>query len=449
MKGCLEGVGGGRIHHKGTHWRWVGWPIIFLLLLGMGGGASASSVPPDPASGTVVERPLADVVTLYPVADTFFASGMPGDQFRDWQELWVGWEPDFEIERAYVRFDLSSIPGGAVINRALLRLSMINAVGEGSETISVSRFTCDPASSADEPATWNATQNCAGEVYYTRDLGTNLDWRFWDVTALVRAWRAGTYPNYGMILRGAEGAPTNTRVFESRERQQDRPELVIDYTSDATPPVSSVSTLATYQTSSSFNVSWSGSDVGSGLKWYDVQYKVGTGNWVDWQTQTTATSATFSGAIDGQTYCFQSRAQDNAGNWEAYPGGNGDTCTTVDSSPPSSMVSSLSAIQVHTWFRVDWTGSDAASGIDHYDIQSRIGPGGAWTDWLLGTQSTSGLFLGVGGNQYYFRSRAVDRTGNVESWPADYDAFTTAGADPSGLSALYYPEMMRNYPGGW
>src|SRR5262249_19587154 len=57
-----------------------------------------------------------------------------------------------------------------------------------------------------------------------------------------------------------------------------------------------------------FTVGWSGSDGGSGLASYDVRYRAATstgpfGSSVGWQTQTSATSASFSG-VAGSTYCF-------------------------------------------------------------------------------------------------------------------------------------------------
>ena len=80
----------------------------------------------------------------------------------------------------------------------------------------------------------------------------------------------------------------------------------------------------------SFTVRWSGADPGiAGLAYYDLQYKDGTpGTWTDWITHTSALSATFVGQI-GHTYYFQSRAVDQAGNAESYPGGEGDTFTFV------------------------------------------------------------------------------------------------------------------------
>lgn len=53
------------------------------------------------------------------------------------------------------------------------------------------------------------------------------------------------------------------------------------------------------------------------------------------------------------------------------------------------------------------------------------------------------------GQDYYFRSRAVDRAGNEEAWPVapDYDTVVTAGADSSGLGRVHLPLVEKEYGG--
>jgi RHS repeat-associated protein len=67
-----------------------------------------------------------------------------------------------------------------------------------------------------------------------------------------------------------------------------------------------------------FWVSWLGQDAASGLRDYDVQYKVGiTGTWTSWLTHTSQTQAPFVGEA-GQSYFFQVRATDNVNNTSAW-----------------------------------------------------------------------------------------------------------------------------------
>jgi len=84
----------------------------------------------------------------------------------------------------------------------------------------------------------------------------------------------------------------------------------------------------------SFEVSWSATDPGSGLRSsdpYSVSYKVDDGGWQDWITGTSAEMATF-GPDSPVTveyehlYCFLMRAVDKAGNVQYTPGND---CTHV------------------------------------------------------------------------------------------------------------------------
>jgi hypothetical protein len=90
---------------------------------------------------------------------------------------------------------------------------------------------------------------------------------------------------------------------------------------DVTPPTSSVAALPTYTPTTSFAVSWSGSDGanGSGIATYSVFYTDNGGAAQAFLTGTTQTSATFAGQ-DGHKYAFYSLATDNAGNPQAVAG---------------------------------------------------------------------------------------------------------------------------------
>ena len=123
----------------------------------------------------------------------------------------------------------------------------------------------------------------------------------------------------------------------------------------------------------------------------------------------------------------------------------------MDADRPSSSVAPLPGEQTRNWWVVAWSGSDAHSGVAHYDVQYQVEPDGAWTNWLVDTASTQGLFIHAAPGQFYaFRCRAVDRVGNVEAWPTlgeaeVSDAGTRAGADTSGLTELYLPIVGRNH----
>ena len=198
-------------------------------------------------------------------------------------------------------------------------------------------------------------------------------------------------------------------------------------TTDILAPTTSANPLPELSTGP-FTVSWGGYDNGpAGICRYDVQYKDGSGGtWTDWLVQTADTSASFPG-VGGHTYYFQVRARDCAYNYEAYPGGDGDTHTLVENWPPLSAVDPLPDHYRGTQIQVTWGGYDPGlSGIATYDVQYKDGAGGTWTTWYTQTTATAATFTGSSGHAYYFRCRATDNAHNVEAWPAgDGDTVVT------------------------
>jgi hypothetical protein len=96
------------------------------------------------------------------------------------------------------------------------------------------------------------------------------------------------------------------------------PEVV--NTIDSGAPTSSVNPLAEHQWSVNFKVSWSGKDDerGSGIRDYTIYVSDNGGAYTPWLTNTTETSAIFTGT-SGHTYSFYSIARDNVGHTEEPP----------------------------------------------------------------------------------------------------------------------------------
>ncbi len=104
----------------------------------------------------------------------------------------------------------------------------------------------------------------------------------------------------------------------------------------------------------------------------------------------------------------------------------------IDRVSPSSAVSSLPPTSPETKLVVQWNGSDDRSGLRWYDVQYRDGERGVWTDWLANTTSIAAIFTGQAGHTYYFRVRALDNAGNLESYPdGDGDTHTCVDLNPT------------------
>ncbi|MFZ1947917.1 MAG: hypothetical protein WAW06_10270, partial [bacterium] len=102
---------------------------------------------------------------------------------------------------------------------------------------------------------------------------------------------------------------------------------------------------------------------------------------------------------------------------------------TVDITLPTSSVDPLPTVVTTERFLVTWTGQDALSGIWAYNVQYKDGDG-EWGDIYGFNPATSFDFPAEDGHTYYFRLRAFDNAGNVETFPDVPDAFTTVALPP-------------------
>ncbi|GIV83001.1 MAG: hypothetical protein KatS3mg052_0008 [Candidatus Roseilinea sp.] len=125
------------------------------------------------------------------------------------------------------------------------------------------------------------------------------------------------------------------------------------------------------------------------------------------------------GVADQQGVAFYVYAWDRAGNGA----GASTWSVTLDRTPPTSSMQALTASQLSTMFVVRWSGQDAVSGLERFEVQVREDDG-AWQTVLSGTQATALLYFGQLGHRYAFRVRAVDRAGNVQPYPAGAQAET-------------------------
>jgi hypothetical protein len=89
-------------------------------------------------------------------------------------------------------------------------------------------------------------------------------------------------------------------------------------TIDDSVPASQVLTLSPLQGSGSFEVTWSGTDTGSGIGSYSIFVSANGGSFTEWLHDTAATSALFTGDPN-TTYAFYSVASDQAGHRESAP----------------------------------------------------------------------------------------------------------------------------------
>lgn len=186
---------------------------------------------------------------------------------------------------------------------------------------------------------------------------------------------------------------------------------------------------AGYLTGGSTTLQVSAEDAGSnitGVKFY-AGYQDGGSYWhpLGWDREPSdgwGMTWDFSAIPDQDGVALYAYAVDAGGNSTALV--NWDLA--LDQTAPQSNVLALPETSAAE-FEVRWQGSDPGSDLAGFEIQVRRDQG-AWTSWQGSTLATRAQFNGIPGSRYEFRSRARDRAGNQEPWPASADALTTIEA---------------------
>jgi hypothetical protein len=179
--------------------------------------------------------------TFYSTADTCVLQGYPTANVGNSVDMWAGYDnyldPDGEIVRSLVAFDISGLPVGQTITQATLRLYLVGSwdYPDTERTITSYRATSGWSEMA---VTWNNMPGY-GEAHGSASILTSdWNWHEFDVTNLVAAWYTGTQTNHGIVIRGPEesGDDSSWRGFSTRDGPFP-PELVVEYSlAGNTPP---------------------------------------------------------------------------------------------------------------------------------------------------------------------------------------------------------------------
>lgn len=287
--------------------------------------------------------------------------------------------------------------------------------------------------------------NCGGVITYTRPtIGGHRDYAG---TACGKGFNTSTCP--GDVLHAM--LPQIRAGIISQQ-----PPLRAVFTKHDTPgnltPGSTANVKLTIRNAGS--LSWPATGHGAvvaGYGWYTADLRPVKGGWQDIRTALprdvpfadtiTVTAKLSVPNLTGRYVLMWDMYQDGTG-WFSEQGSSQKLRVDVvlgtsqgDKLPPTSAVLPLPIYSNNPEITVRWAGEDEpkGSGIASYDIQSRIAPGGQWTNWQSATSQTQATFQGQDGYTYEFRSRARDAAGNVEAWPDQADAYTTVDTRPPPL----------------
>jgi hypothetical protein len=190
--------------------------------LSPGEPALNQSFPPD-RSGREIQRPDRpdDVLAIWPPAeDSLIDQPQPDINFGTNIDLWVR-----QGTHSLIRWDLSAVPGFAMVYYAEGRLRLINS-SEADLSITAHAVT---NSWTEGGVTWNLRDGISGWgnpggdfeplAESVTQVGTVLDEiYYWPLTDLVAEWHNGKRANTGILLKPEGASASQTKIFGSKDQ---------------------------------------------------------------------------------------------------------------------------------------------------------------------------------------------------------------------------------------
>jgi hypothetical protein len=250
----------------------------------------------------------------------------------------------------------------------------------------------------------------------------------WDSTnngSSWNIWRAQVTSTSG-TFEGGQHLQTysfTARAKDNAGNEQPRGGVQASTKVDAVAPVVSMNGLPQYTTSLPLVISWGGTDSGSGIASYDVQWRVQGQDWQWLYENTTLTSYTAHGAQDGVTYEFRARGTDKVGNHQEWT--DVQTRTTIALGPHSTITGTdpHPLLQIKGGpgpsdsFQVFWQGYGAPETLPFtYNVYVDT-PSASWVEWLGNTSVTTDTYVlkeTDPDGAYYFEVTARNNIGQQE-----------------------------------
>ncbi len=164
-------------------------------------------------------------------SDTTLHSGYPYEDYRGYLNLLIGYvEPSYKdpgVTRAILYFDLAGIPADASIHDAVIQtyLDWVFRPAGAATTVTAYRIKRAWPSAP----TWPNWANFSTAYAESHGAVTTQADPAIDITSLVQGWVSGTWPNYGVMLRGPESGVTNQIGVFTANDPWDPPELIVTY----------------------------------------------------------------------------------------------------------------------------------------------------------------------------------------------------------------------------
>ena len=263
--------------------------------------------------------------------------------------------PDFRIANAMLmKFDLSAMPPGSVVQEAGLFLALVQSdtmpeatydvaahkvVGKNPIIAQATGYNADAATS------WSPSACCHDSVplaqadisqaYATVAVDKTPGYKAWNITSMVQEWLANPSTNFGVVLNSdASKAADRFRSFASIENTDAtlRPVLRVTYSAagDTTAPVlANVNVSGVAATTATIN--WTTDEAANSQVEYGATSAYGSASPLD-ASMTSGHSVTLSNLSSGTQYHFRVRSRDQSGN--AATSGDFMFTTIADAPPP-------------------------------------------------------------------------------------------------------------------
>ena len=301
------------------------------------------------------------------------------------------------------------------------------------------------------------------DMYYTNNNGAN--WPIGQAQVTHTSTPFGPLTNglnYGFYVRAKDNtdlegpAPSGSGSIQK------------SVTIDGEAPVVAIQPLPPHTDATGQTLYWTGgTDYGSGIQNYDVQWRIAGGTWATLLSNTTATSYHVSGGTNGTTYEFRARGRDKVGNvpdWNTVP----TTSTTVWLEPTAYIVGftspDINSIGVYSKdpagpangdsFIVLWAG-DAAPNTSIVSFSMRYQKPGSstWISWFedqnasitsadfIMTADTTNFPDGI----YVFQVKAKDSAGQTGEYHTETQGTIIVDREPPWITdnQLYLPIILK------
>jgi hypothetical protein len=345
--------------------------------------------------------------------------------------------PDNQVGNAILmKFDFSGFPPGAVIQQAVLNLSMVasDTFAEPNYTITANKVLAkNPVIAAatgytsDGATPWTPNTCCSNGVpmaqadisapYDTQAVDKTVGVKSWSLSTMVREWMASPATNLGVLLDAdATRLRDRHRDFASMENGNvsARPNLTILYVppADSTAPV--ISSVASSSIGlSAATISWTTNEFS------DTQVEYGTttayGSTSALQPDlVTAHTVALSGLTSSTLYHYRVRSKDGSANL-ALSGDFTFTTAGVDTAPPSvSMTAPTAGTTVTGTITVS---ADASDNVGVVGVQFRVDAVNIGAEDLAAPFSVAWDTRTVSNGNHTINARARDAAGNAAISP--------------------------------